>query len=326
MNVKPLSILQEQFETQKSLFSLKKKAKHNWNQYYENLIIYNGIPIYSIIKSEPIILLIHGAGHCAMTFALLIQELKTFCSCFSYDIISHGQSERKETLTMQNLIMECQTVIEYIRMKFPNTNIILLGHSLGAAIASKLKHQSYIRGLIVIDMIENKAFESIQIMDYSLRKRPNIFSSYDSAINYHLQNSIIRNPNSAQITVPNYLNEKLEWKVDLIETKIYWDQWFDGIQNGFDTFPFQKMLFIAESDRIPTEQFLKSRYPIHIFENSGHNIHEDEPIRMAKHISDFLYQQRVPINSFESEKLKQLGIIGFRPKVLQYKVELKDII
>ena len=51
-----------------------------------------------------------------MTFALLIQELKTFCSCFSYDIISHGLSERKEPLTMNNLIRECETVIKYIRI------------------------------------------------------------------------------------------------------------------------------------------------------------------------------------------------------------------
>ncbi|CAD8091720.1 unnamed protein product [Paramecium primaurelia] len=323
MNGKPQSILQQQLGT---LQPNLRNHNLNWNLYYENLVIFNGTPIYWVMKSEPIILLIHGAGHCAMTFALLIQELKTFCSCFSYDIISHGLSQRNETLTMKNLISECESVIEFIRIKNPNTNIILLGHSLGAAIASKIKHQSYIRGLIVIDMIESKAFESIQIMDYQLRKRPSLFSSYSSAINYHVYNNLIRNPISAQITVPHYLNENLEWKVDLIGTKQYWEQWFEGIQNGFDTFPYQKMLFIAESDRIPTDQFLKSRYPIHLFEKSGHNIHEDEPIRMAKHISDFIYQQRVPINSCEIEKLKQLGIIGFRPKVLQYKIELKDII
>jgi len=41
---------------------------------------------------------------------------------------------------MKNLISECEAVIEFIRIKYPNTNIILIGHSLGAAIASKLKH------------------------------------------------------------------------------------------------------------------------------------------------------------------------------------------
>ena len=41
---------------------------------------------------------------------------------------------------MKNLISECESVIEFIRIKNPNTNIILLGHSLGAAIASKIKH------------------------------------------------------------------------------------------------------------------------------------------------------------------------------------------
>ena len=50
-----------------------------------------------------------------------------------------------------------QKVITYIRTKQPDTTIVLVGHSLGAALATKLKNSEFIRGLIVIDMIESKA-------------------------------------------------------------------------------------------------------------------------------------------------------------------------
>lgn len=50
-----------------------------------------------------------------MTFALLVLELKTFCSCYSYDMIQHGLSQRTESLCVDNLIEECNRVIDFIR-------------------------------------------------------------------------------------------------------------------------------------------------------------------------------------------------------------------
>ncbi|CAD8088997.1 unnamed protein product [Paramecium primaurelia] len=319
-------ILEEEGGTTDTLYKKKQLQKQEWNKFYDTMDIVNGTPIYSIMNHEPIVLLIHGAGHCAMTFALLCQELKTFCSCITYDLMQHGQSLKTESLEMDNLIKECEDVIDYIRLNNPNTNILLLGHSLGAAIACKLKPKSFIRGLIVIDMIESKAIESIKLMEQELRKRPSQFYSYSSAISYHLSNNLIKNPQSAQITVPHYLNDNLEWKVDLIQTKKYWQQWFQGIQNGFDNFPYSKLLFVAEMNRLCSIQFKQNKYTIHLFDKSGHSMHEDQPERMAKHISDFIFQEKIPINSKEIEQLNNQGVQNFESKALQYDKQLKNII
>lgn len=53
-------------------------------------------------------------------------------------MIQHGSSQRTENLKMDNLLKECNEVIDFIRNKHPDTNIVILGHSLGAAIAAKL--------------------------------------------------------------------------------------------------------------------------------------------------------------------------------------------
>lgn len=55
------------------------------------------------------------------------------------------------------MIEELKKVITYIRTKQPDTTIVLVGHSLGAALATKIKHSEFIRGLVIIDMIESKA-------------------------------------------------------------------------------------------------------------------------------------------------------------------------
>lgn len=47
-------------------------------------------------------------------------------------------------------------------------------------------------------------------------------------------------------------------------------------------------------------------------------MHEDEPERMATHISDFISQEKIPINSNEIEQLNNLGPLNFESKALSY--------
>lgn len=72
-------ILEEEGGTTETLYKKKQLQKQEWSKFFDSMIYINvsyldllqGTPIYSIMKHEPIVLLIHGAGHCAMTFALL---------------------------------------------------------------------------------------------------------------------------------------------------------------------------------------------------------------------------------------------------------------
>jgi len=57
---------------------------------------------------DPLFIFIHGAGHAAMSYALLINEVKTFATCVTYDIIGHGESKRNEEICISNLVEEAQ--------------------------------------------------------------------------------------------------------------------------------------------------------------------------------------------------------------------------
>lgn len=88
---------------------------------------------------DPVYLLIHGAGFSAMSFALLAKEIRKFGSVVAYDLIQHGNSSRNEQLTSTNLQQEAQLVLDHCSELFPATSVIVVGHSLGGALACKLK-------------------------------------------------------------------------------------------------------------------------------------------------------------------------------------------
>lgn len=148
----------------------------------------------------------------------------------------------------------------------------------------------------MIDTCEDKAVASFPTMECILRQRPKNFLSLQSAINYHLNTGTLKNAASAHISVPYCLNGNLEWKVDLLTQAPYWKQWFEGMNAGFEQFEGGKMMIFSDYDRVNPEQQRTSKYPIHILSESGHNVHEDEPNKTAKHLNLFVYAQRIPIN------------------------------
>jgi len=63
-------------------------------------------------------------------------------------------------------------VVEYVSAKFPDPTIVIVGHSMGGAIAAKSteellksQHADKIQGLIVIDVVEGTAIEALPFME-----------------------------------------------------------------------------------------------------------------------------------------------------------------
>ena len=90
--------------------------------------------------------------------------------------------------------------------------MIILGHSLGGAVATKavchiLKTEfnqdlyDKIQGIIIIDVIEGSAMEALPFMMNVVQKRENNFDSINSAI-YYMSHTQIRNVESCRISIP----------------------------------------------------------------------------------------------------------------------------
>jgi pimeloyl-ACP methyl ester carboxylesterase len=147
-----------------------------------------------------------------------------------------------EDLSQETLINDTIKVMEFINYKFPEDNIIVIGHSMGGSIATKtvaeiLKNGSKykelydkIQGLIVIDVVEGTAMEALPFMENIVKTRPSKFTSIEQAVEYMYKSGTIKCLESARISVPPLLKEEKDkkgvnvftWKTNLLSSQKYW--------------------------------------------------------------------------------------------------------
>lgn len=86
---------------------------------------------------------------------------------------------------------DCIHLINHILPDTSENNrvpIVLIGHSMGGGIAvhiaSNASIKKRIRGLIVIDVVEGSALESLGVMMNVLKRKPQEFHDYEDAVNW----------------------------------------------------------------------------------------------------------------------------------------------
>ena len=128
-------------------------------------------------------------------------------------------------------------------MKHPGKSIIMVGHGMGGAIATKVANvletelsgsdlNKAVIGLVVIDVVESTAMEALPFMERFVKARPPRFGDIASVIKYGLQNGQVRDRISARISMPAQVVEatdkltglkKYHWRTDLLAHKPYWE-------------------------------------------------------------------------------------------------------
>jgi protein phosphatase methylesterase 1 len=99
-------------------------------------------------------------------------------------------------------------VIDKIYENQQMPRVILMGHSMGGAIAISISHMNLIStllGIIVIDVVEGTALESLSAMQSFLRSRPTHFKSIPNAIEWCIRSGQIRNVESAKVSMPGQI-------------------------------------------------------------------------------------------------------------------------
>uniref|UniRef100_A0A8C8GVD6 Protein phosphatase methylesterase 1 n=1 Tax=Oncorhynchus tshawytscha TaxID=74940 RepID=A0A8C8GVD6_ONCTS len=184
----------------------------SWSQYFETMEDVevendNGkdisftAEIYSSGQHGPVLLLLHGGGHSALSWAVF-----TVSNTIKYQIKQDGcdtKVKNSDDLSAETMAKDIGKVVEALYGENPPP-IMMIGHSMGGAIAvhtAAANHVPSLLGLCVIDVVEGTAMDALNSMQNFLRSRPKTFKSVENAIEWSVKSGQIRNVESARVSM-----------------------------------------------------------------------------------------------------------------------------
>ena len=185
--------------------------------------------------------------------------------------------------------------------------IVLIGHSMGGAIATHTMHAARVRlddmvevvGLVVVDVVEGTALASLPHMEDFIKKIPTDFKTVDDGIEYVCNTMLQVNGRASRETIKASVYSRLRfchndkvyrWRTNLIDTQPYWHGWYKDMSlhflgngdgnEGKSRNIVKKLLVVAGMDRLDTPltiAHMQGKFQYKNVPNSGHVIHEENP-------------------------------------------------
>lgn len=269
--------------------------------------------------STTALILLHGGGHSALSWALVASELKPQCPVIAFDARGHGNStsQHDEDLSADTQVADAVALIEtFFKQRLPGREppkLVICGHSMGGAIAVRIaaaKLLPQIVGLIVIDVVEGTAMSALPYMSSWLQARASSFASVERAIRYVTKAGYVKNTESARLSVPTQLvfcekANRWTWRTKLEDSEQYWTGWFEGLSSLFLSVPAAKMLVLASADRLDRDLMIaqmQGKFQNILIPAAGHTVHEDQPEQTASVILEYL--QRNLFLQLEKDSVK----------------------
>ncbi|CAM6113999.1 unnamed protein product [Calypogeia fissa] len=261
--------------------------------------------VYMAGTQGPVVFCLHGGGYSGLSFALVAGKMKHKVRVVALDMRGHGLSRTNndDDLSTETLCSDVLRVINAIYGKDP-PSLILIGHSMGGAIAVWVAARKALRtlaGLVVVDVVEGTAMASLVHMQRILTNRQTHFQSLEKAIEWSVKGGALRNVESARISVPSTLkfDEKKNcyvWLTSLNKSEAHWRGWYEGLSDAFLSCPVAKLLMLAGTDRLDrslTIGQMQGKFQMIVIRHSGHAIQEDEPDEFATVVLGFISRNRI---------------------------------
>jgi protein phosphatase methylesterase 1 len=183
----------------------------SWNLYFSErktvTVNEDTFYLYTQGTEGPLLVLLHGGGYSALTWAQFTKSITSLVTCqvIAIDLRGHGSSTTKDDddLSINTLATDVASILESVSN---NRSIIIVGHSLGGAVAVRSASLiTNIVGVVVIDVVEGTAMDALRSMQGFLRSRPSTFCSISKAIEWCVRSGQIRNLHSAKVSVPGQI-------------------------------------------------------------------------------------------------------------------------
>ncbi|KAJ8298024.1 hypothetical protein KUTeg_024555 [Tegillarca granosa] len=183
----------------------------HWDKYFQHMhdvkVGQDTFRVYESGTEGPVLLFLHGGGFSALSWACVSSIISTLvtCRCAAVDLRGHGDTHTVDEtdLSAEMMSNDVGNVVKELYGDDPPP-IILIGHSMGGAIAVHTAQRNLIPsliGLVVIDVVEGTAMDALSSMQSFLRGRPTHFRSIEGAIEWSVRSGQIRNLESAKVSM-----------------------------------------------------------------------------------------------------------------------------
>ncbi|KAK1938681.1 protein phosphatase methylesterase 1 [Babesia divergens] len=216
------------------------------------------------------------------------------------DLRGHGYSfnscEHPCDLDVKLLVNDLVVVVELLLKElreggFRNPRLVLLGHSIGAALCIKVASRIHASGLlatIVIDFIEDKVSQDgFKHTREAVEKIPQSFNNMEDALTWAVSSGHVLTYAAARVSLPSALAEDsntLKWKCHPMDVKQYWEGWVKGTTREFLSLKCMKVLIVRDSNTLGkdlTTAHMQGAFQLKPLPGNTHLIHEDSPNEVA---------------------------------------------
>ncbi|KAG8038856.1 hypothetical protein G9C98_003163 [Cotesia typhae] len=289
----------------------------------------NTFHIYTKGNEGPTLVLLHGGGYSALTWAEFTKSITSMiiCRVLAMDLRGHGDTHTTddENLSANTLAMDVAAVIKQVT---ENNPVILVGHSMGGAVAVRAaEHIENLAGLTVIDVVEGTAMDALTSMQRQIKNNEtNKLATHD--IKDALESSVAHSTENLSVTIERddiipedevvgddhdedddekkhklpvatkdftTQNKKYSWRINLSKTENHWSGWFKGLSTAFLNAPAPKLLLLAGIDRLDRELTvgqMQGKFQMQVLPACGHAVHEDVPDKVAEAIATFMVRNK----------------------------------
>jgi len=265
-----------------------------------------------------VVFCLHGGGYTGLSFALIAGKMKEKVRVVAMDMRGHGLTKTSDNTDL-SAETQCQDVLNVISAMYGSEPpaIILIGHSMGGAIAVRVAAKRALptlAGLVVIDVVEGTAMASLVHMQRILANRQLHFPSVEKAIEWSVRGGgSLQNPESARISVPSTLKFDADkkcyvWLTALEDSEPHWRGWYEGLSEVFLSCPVPKLLLLAGTDRLDrslTIGQMQGKFQMIVVRHTGHAIQEDEPEEFAGAVLNFISRNRIGTYGVEIPGLRR---------------------